>query len=210
MRRRFCFGNFLDVEFKGADLIRLQGALQVLAKHGADPFGESRRVFCCSAVRPVAELTDNLQGDSQVLLKRRLLRWPREASNARSFRGWSIIMKFKVGDLALTQNSLTPEWNNNLLVVVLAANSEHSIDGFSAPYLIMRIDGQPFGWVGNQVFKANWAWCRPDQLRKPEDGGLLEEWQVYSRPDECQIEAFNAYERAISQLGKSEGHHGNQ
>jgi hypothetical protein len=112
-------------------------------------------------------------------------------------------MKFKIGDLAFTQNSVVTQWNNNLLVVVLAANSECDIDG-GAPYLIRRIDGQPFGWVGNQFFKATRAWCRPDQLRKPEDCGLLEECQIKARPDKCGVAAFNAYERAIRDLGKSE------
>lgn len=119
-------------------------------------------------------------------------------------------MKFKVGDLALTQNSVVPKWNNNLWVVVLAVNRENSVDGVNAPYLITRIDGQPFGWVGNQVFKAKRAWCRPEQLRMPDEYSLPEQRQIYARPDECGIAAFNAYEQAVRELGKLEVDHGNQ
>lgn len=119
-------------------------------------------------------------------------------------------MKFKVGDLALTQNSVVPEWNNNLWVVVLAVNTGNSVDRVGAPYLIQRIDGQPFGWVGSQVFKAKLAWCRLEQLRKPDECSLLEERHIYARPYECDIVAFNAYERAIRELRKSEDHHDNR
>lgn len=115
-------------------------------------------------------------------------------------------MKFKVGDLALTQNSVVPEWNNNLLVVVLAVNPEQSFDGINTPYLIKRVDGQPFGSVGSglkmEFFKATVAWCQPNQLRKPDEGGLLEDKEVFATPDESDMVMFNAYERAIRALGQ--------
>jgi len=118
-------------------------------------------------------------------------------------------MKFKVGDLAITQNSSVPEWNDRQLVVVRQINPSYVEHGITYPYLVTRVDGQPFGWVGNgaasQFFKAKQAWCREIHLCKPEDCDLLEEWQVYSRPDECEIAVFNAYEQAVRMLSQQGG-----
>jgi len=97
-------------------------------------------------------------------------------------------MKFKVGELAIIQNSTAPQWNDNLLVLVRQVNPTHVFQNIHLPYLITRIDGRPLGWVRkgstSRFFKSTEAWCREDQLCKPEDAGLLEEWQVYQRePD---------------------------
>ena len=100
-------------------------------------------------------------------------------------------MKFKVGDLALAKNI-------NALVVILDINQadRHS-------YLISRVDGAVMTLdcleTELSVFTSKRVWCSETLLSNPNES-LLEDLQVYQLPDECQIAAFNAYEKAIQQI----------
>ena len=100
-------------------------------------------------------------------------------------------MKFNVGDLALPKNA-------NSLVVILDINQADR-----HPYLISRVDGSVMDLDGLEtefrVSSSKQIWCSESLLRIPNDS-LLEDLQVYRLPDECQIAAFNAYEKAIQQL----------
>jgi hypothetical protein len=100
-------------------------------------------------------------------------------------------MKFNVGDLALARNV-------NSLVVILDINQADR-----HPYLISRVDGAAMALDGLEtefrVSSSKQIWCSGSLLRNPNDL-LLEDLQVYRLPDECQIAAFNAYEKAIQQL----------
>lgn len=114
-------------------------------------------------------------------------------------------MKFKIGDLALTQNSNVPLMNNSLLVVVIAINPKRKTKKCPGDYYIKRVDGQPFGMVTEDgdslIYQRSMCWCRADQLRKPDEAGLKEDAEIQkSHPDPAQIAAFNSYERAISRL----------
>lgn len=96
-------------------------------------------------------------------------------------------MKFKVGDLAITQNSEAPLLNNGLLVVVLGVQPGRKTDRWTVDYFIKRVDGQPFGWITgangeDQIFKSCDCWCRADQLRKPEESDLKEESEIQRHP----------------------------
>lgn len=114
-------------------------------------------------------------------------------------------MKFKIGDLALTQNSNAPLMNNSLLVVVIAINLKRKTKKVPGDYYIKRVDGQPFGMVTegdvSLIYQRSRCWCRADQLRKPDEAGLKEDSEVQqSQPDQAQIAAFKCYENAVSQL----------
>lgn len=113
-------------------------------------------------------------------------------------------MKFKVGDLAITQNSEAPLLNNGLLVVVLGVQPGRKTDRWPVDYFIKRVDGQPFGWITgangeDQLFKACDCWCRADQLRKPEESDLKEESEIQRHPMQG---AADAMEAAIRQMGE--------
>ena len=113
-------------------------------------------------------------------------------------------MKFKVGDLAITQNSEAPLLNNGLLVVVLGVHPGRKTIKWPVDYYIKRVDGQPFGWITgangeDQLFKACDCWCRADQLRKPEESDLKEESEIQRHPMQG---AADAMEAAIRQMGE--------
>lgn len=114
-------------------------------------------------------------------------------------------MKFKIGDLALTQNSNVPLMNNSLLVVVIAINLKRKTKKVPGDYYIKRVDGQPFGMVTEDgeslIYQRSRCWCRADQLRKPDESGLKEDFEVQQiQPGPAQIAAIKSYEHAISQL----------
>ena len=57
-------------------------------------------------------------------------------------------MKFKVGDICITQNSRAPLLNDNHQLVVVANDSGIiSYDGEHTPYHVRRIDGRPHGFT---------------------------------------------------------------
>lgn len=115
-------------------------------------------------------------------------------------------MKFKVGDLAITQNSIVPEWNNRLLVIVVTATMGYETPLGSVDYQIRRVDGQPFGWTTGfngeeKFFKQRLCWCKESNLIKPEDADLQEESEIQRHlPDEFEIQAAKSYEEAIRTL----------
>lgn len=113
-------------------------------------------------------------------------------------------MKFKVGDLAITQNSEAPLLNNGLLVVVLGVQPGRETNRWPVDYFIKRVDGQPFGWITgangeDQIFKSCDCWCRADQLRKPEESDLKEDFEIQRHPMQG---AADAMEAAIRQMGE--------
>ena len=112
-------------------------------------------------------------------------------------------MKFKIGDLALTQNSNVPLMNNGLLVVVLEINRKRKTKKCPGDYYIKRVDGQPFGMVlengESMIYKKNQCWCRADQLRKPCASGLKEDSEIQKpQPSSEDMAAFISYENAIA------------
>ena len=114
-------------------------------------------------------------------------------------------MKFKIGDLALTQNSNVPLMNNSLLVIVIAINLKRKTKQMPGDYYIKRVDGQPFGMVTEDgeslIYKKSRCWCRTDQLRKPDEAGLKEDAEIQkSQPGPLHTAAFKIYEHAISRL----------
>ena len=113
-------------------------------------------------------------------------------------------MKFKVGDLAITQNSIAPEWNNGLLVLVVTASPGFQTPVGLADYQIRRVDGRPFGWTtgfdGKQnFFSRDLCWCKELNLKSPEEAGLKEESVVQRHPMQG---AADAMEAAIRQMGE--------
>lgn len=116
-------------------------------------------------------------------------------------------MKFKVGDLAITQNSVVPEWNDRLLVIVVTAMQGYKTPLGTVDYQIRRVDGQPFGWTTGfdgeeKLFKQRLCWCKESNLKKPEDANLREESEIQRQlPEEFEIQAAKSYEKAIRMLG---------
>lgn len=115
-------------------------------------------------------------------------------------------MRFKVGDLAITQNSRVPALNNGILVVVTDVRPEFETPLGTVDYQIRRLDGQPFPSVQSfdgerRIYERKNCWCRDPQLKKPEDQELVDEKEFQRRrPDNCDLAAFEAYERAVSSL----------
>lgn len=83
-------------------------------------------------------------------------------------------MKFKVGDVCLTQRSRVPLLNNNLLVVVVGTTSKVITKrGERCPYLIRRIDGLAFPLTNSDHWYLCYQASVPARmLHKPEDGDL--------------------------------------
>lgn len=113
-------------------------------------------------------------------------------------------MKFKVGDLAITQNSKAPALNNGLLVVVMTAHPGYETPVGTTDYQIRRVDGQPFGWTTNfdgseKFFTQTLCWCKEIHLRPPEEAGLKEESEIQRHPMQG---AADALEAAIRQMGE--------
>jgi hypothetical protein len=115
-------------------------------------------------------------------------------------------MKFKVGDLAITQNSSVPLWNDNLLVVVTGVVPGRIASGILTPYDIRRVDGQPFGSTKDthtgedSYFVTKCAYCKESNLKKAIEEDLqLEESDVVAelirRPATDKMRAFFAYKR---------------
>lgn len=88
-------------------------------------------------------------------------------------------MKFKVGDVCITQGSRHPLLNDNQLVVVESIDAECiSVRGERAPYTIRRLDGKAHPstshpTTGQQCwYKSMTAICPERMLRKPSEDEL--------------------------------------
>lgn len=100
-------------------------------------------------------------------------------------------MKFKVGDVCLTQGSRFPVLNNNQLVVIVSIDRSLKTDeGECAPYLIRRIDGLPHPSTRDVAtglerwYHAEIARCPGRMLRKPKAGDLPGDLhRVYAEPE---------------------------
>lgn len=91
-------------------------------------------------------------------------------------------MKFKVGDVCITQHSRYPEVNDDQWVVIVHIDpSFKRKDGVVSPYVIERLDGLPHGSVTSQGtgrimwFSCKSANCPEYMLRKPGDGDVAQE-----------------------------------
>ncbi|ARV17045.1 hypothetical protein AEP_00079 [Curvibacter sp. AEP1-3] len=91
-------------------------------------------------------------------------------------------LKFKLGDICITQNSNVPEVNDGQVVVIIGINAGLiGRDGIAHPYVIQRLDGRPHGLITGLAtgipkwFKAHTASCQENRLRKPLKGEFVEE-----------------------------------
>lgn len=81
-------------------------------------------------------------------------------------------MKFKVGDVCVTQGSRMPLLNDGSTVVVIAIDpGVKAYGGDCAPYRIRRVDGQRFAYSSTLCGKDNFyamteVWCRERMLRR--------------------------------------------
>ncbi len=83
-------------------------------------------------------------------------------------------MNFKAGDLAISQVSNAPHWNDGHLVLVIEVLPAGDAPNVPEGYVIRRIDGQNFGWtlgVDNtpHFFEYDICWCEKRHLRKPDE-----------------------------------------
>lgn len=82
-------------------------------------------------------------------------------------------MKFKVGDVCITQGSRMSLLNDGAVVVILQIDpTVHAANGDAAPYLIRRIDGQLLAYTScrhtgaDRFYRLREAWCRESRLRR--------------------------------------------
>jgi len=82
-------------------------------------------------------------------------------------------LKFNIGDICLTQHSIQPVLNDDLLVIVVGIN--HGITnhrGEHSPYLIKRLDSKVFASTRNagsgtvRWFQSELAYCQEHKIRK--------------------------------------------
>lgn len=82
------------------------------------------------------------------------------------------MMKFKIGDVCVTQNSRAAALNDGLLVVVVGVDPTFvGPDSEHAPYAIRRLDGQPFAFTRGldgdlQFYRCSVVQAREKNLRK--------------------------------------------
>ena len=87
-------------------------------------------------------------------------------------------MKFKVGDVCVTQGSRMPLLNNGNTVVVLAIDpGVRAHNGDHTPYRIRRLDGQRFAYSSTLCGKDSFyamteVWCRERMLRRYDEPGV--------------------------------------
>jgi len=100
-------------------------------------------------------------------------------SRSRSRRGG---LKFRIGDICITQNSKAPEVNNGQVVVIVGINPGFvGKDGVEEPYVIQRVDGRPHAVITDREsgalkwYRASTASCQERKLRKPRTGEFVEE-----------------------------------
>jgi hypothetical protein len=123
-------------------------------------------------------------------------------------------MKFKVGDLAITQNSSVPLWNDNLLVVVTCVVPGRIASGILTPYDIRRVDGQPFGSTKDthteedSYFVTKCAYCKESNLKKAIDEVLeIDKSDLVHAPtltERERMRAFIAYKQREIQRREAE------